>query len=115
MTETNLFGGKSMDFSQNTSISGLKTVTFVAPANGNYVFDGKLSHPKSGNIQSSTPIVTINLNGSPIYTTLASAKGFRCVQPLLTTDTITIVVSSSTPSDAVANAIKTIIAISAGE
>lgn len=104
-----------MDFSQNASLSGLTTFTFVAPSAGNYVFNGKLSHPKSGNTQSSTPIVTVNLNGSPIYTTLPSAKGFRCVQPLLTTDTITIVVSSSTPSDAVANVVKTIIAISAGE
>ena len=106
-----------MDFSQNTVFGGLGTVTFSPPAAGLYTMEGKITLPmlSQGASEQSQLVVTINLNGSPIYTTDASSEGFRAVQSLLTSDVITIVFSSSALVDQAKNVIKSCISISAGE
>lgn len=105
-----------VDFSQNTEFSGLGTVTFVPAADGNYKMEGKISlpSPSQGGGESSV-IVTINKNGSPVLVGPAAAKGFKSVQALLTSDTITIVLSSGAAADQPKNAVKSSISISAGE
>lgn len=105
-----------MDFSQNTDFSGLGTVTFVPAADGNYEIEGKISlpTPSQGGGESAV-VVTINKNASPIYTGTAAAKGFRVSQLFLTTDTVTIVLTSSATADQPKNAVKTSISIAAGE
>lgn len=103
-----------MDFSQNISVAGLRTVTFIAPANGNYVIDGKTTLPlaSQGSSQQSAVIVVVNKNGSPVMTTLAASEGFKANLQLLTTDTVTIVISSANAIDGTQNAVKTTLAIS---
>lgn len=105
-----------MDFSQSVTIEGLRTITFIAPSNGNYKIEGKLSLPLPSQGGGETAVVVvINLNGSPVYTGVAGAEGFKRIQPLLTSDTVTIVLSSSASADQPKNAVKTTLSISAGE
>lgn len=106
-----------MDFSQNTILSGLGTVTFIAPSNGDYKIDGKISLPSmsAGDTAASALVVTINKNGSPVYTGLAGARGFEnVILALLTTDTVTVVMSSAAAVDQPRNVIKSSISISRG-
>lgn len=101
-----------MDFSQNTSVSGLRTVTFIAPANGNYIIEGKITLPlvSQGGSQSAV-VVVINKNGSPAMTTSPASEGFKQELQLLTSDTVTIVISGNA-ADAILNAVKSTISIS---
>jgi hypothetical protein len=104
-----------MDFTQNTVFNGLGIITFIAPFAGDYTFSGKITLPTATNSGTQSQlVVTINKNGASVYTGLPAAEGYKLVQNLLTTDTITIVFSSSAPVDQGLNVIKTSLSVNAG-
>lgn len=102
-----------MDFSQNTAFSGLGTVTFIAASNGNYIIEGKITLPlASQGAGESAVVCTINKNGSPVMVTNAASEGFKQELQLITTDTVTIVLSSAAAADQPKNVVKSTISIS---
>lgn len=121
-----------MSASQNISYSGLGTVTYVAIANGIVNFQGTLTLPTLvGDISQPVPpssvpavgsapvyqspssqvVVTVNKNGSPVYTGKAGANGFQTSLLCAITDVITVVLSSSAACDQVPNLVKANIGI----
>lgn len=103
---------------QNLSICGLGTVTWVCPAATTLLLDGKLSLPQltdDGGSGASAALMTINQNGSPVYTGQAGAEGFRVNNiTAALNDTFTFVLTSSAAVDQLTNAIRGVIAISSG-
>ena len=106
---------------QNLSINGLGTVTWVCPATTPLLIDGKMSLPtleQDGISPPTAALMTINQNGSPIYTGMAGAEGFRINNVSATlNDTFTFVLTSTltAPSvDSALNSIRGVIAISSG-
>lgn len=95
------------------SYEGLNTYIFTAPADGQYIAEGKISLPtiSEGESQSGV-IVTINVNGgSDIYTGEQAAEGFRAGSFLSEGDTLEITLSSSETVDQSLNVIKSTISI----
>lgn len=102
-------------FNQSTVFCGLGTYTTVVPVDGLYFVEGKLSLPtltNGGGI--SAVVVTINKNGSPIYTGVAGAEGFYTTVQCAAADSLAVVLSSSADADQGKNAIKTTIGIGTG-
>lgn len=98
----------------NQTFGGLGTVTFKAPEAAIYNVDGSSTIPTitTGAAANSALVVTINKNGSPVYTGSAGARGFATQVSCAAADVITIVLTSATASDASPNVIKTTISIS---
>lgn len=101
------------NYNQNLTFNGLGTLTQVIPATGTYDIRGKITLPNipAGDIGSSSLVVTINKNGSPIYTGLAGARGFKVTSACTAADTIAIIFSSAATIDQSLNVIKSTITI----
>lgn len=96
-----------MAYNQNTETTGMNTTTFTAPTAGTYTAHGKLTVPTLvGGGAASSVVVTVNQNGSPIYTGLAGAEGFKTQINCAALDAITVVLSSSLTTDQAPNAVK---------
>jgi len=97
-------------YNQNASFAGLGTFICVPPSSaGSFFVKGKLTLPQiseDGNTGASSVVVTVNQNGSPVYTGPAGAEGFYAAFGVAANDAITVVLSSSNPVDAALNAVK---------
>lgn len=106
----------NVQFAQNSTSCGLTTNTFTAPVAGPYFIKGKVTLPTittAGYLSSC--VVTINVNGSPIYTGAAGAEGFYTTTTCAANDVIAVVFSSGLATDAALNAIKATIALGLGQ
>jgi hypothetical protein len=105
------------NFYVNETTQGLGTIaTAQASTTDIYRVSGKITLPTiiQGSPAPSQVVVTINVNGSPVYTGLAGAEGFRANPACSAGDIITVVLTSSAPTDAALNVIKSTISISEG-
>lgn len=121
------------NLSQSASWQGLNTFTFTAPTTDTYSIIGTVTPQKySGSVTqgagggagtgsgstAETPsqvLITINKNGSPVYTGTAGKQGFAINGiSLAANDVITIVPTSSLSQDKQPNAVRMTIAISEG-
>ncbi len=101
---------------QNFVFQGLGTLTYVVPEAGLYFVEGKSSIPTLTNGQGVSALVaTVNVNGSPSYTGVAGAQGFRCNVSCSALDIITVVWTSAAAPDLALNAIKSTVEIGLGE
>lgn len=102
-------------FNQNIESQGLNTISTTVPYAGLYSVSGKITLPTlvdgSG---ASSLVITVNQNGSPVYTGLAGAEGFYTTLNCAALDVIAVVPSSSAAVDAALNAIKLVISITQG-
>lgn len=104
------------NFYQNFVFCGLGTLTFSAPSTGGYFLEGKTSLPTISNGGGVSSLLTVvNVNGSPVYTGIVGAEGFRTDLSLTANDTITVVFSSAAAPDQGLNVIKSTIAFGQGE
>lgn len=102
-------------FNQNAVFSGLGTFSVIVPIAGPYFIEGKSTIPTLVNGGGQSQLVaTINQNGSPIYTGVAGAQGFRTDVTCAANDTIAIVLTSAAAPDLGLNVIKTTIDIGQG-
>lgn len=104
------------NYNQNLVFNGLGTLSITVPVAGSYFCEGKISLPtltNGGGV--SACLVTINQNGSPIYTGQAGAEGFKTDIVCAALDVIAIVLSSSAAADQPLNVIKSTISIGIGE
>jgi len=94
-------------------ISGLRTTLMPKMNPGSHQFVGKLTLPRAsqGSASASQVVVTINQNGSPVYVGAPGADGFETGVNIAANDVITVVTSSSNPSDQQLNAVKLTVAI----
>lgn len=104
------------DDSQRSSFTGIGTYTYVAPSAGPYDVQWQLDLPQiaKGATANSAVVMTINLNGSAVYTGTAGAQGGEVNVLCAAGDTITCVTSSAAAVDAPLNVIKANICISHG-
>lgn len=102
-------------FNQNVTIAGLQSYSVGVPTAGPYFVEGKISIPTitNGGGQSSV-VATVNQNGSPIYTGVAGAEGFRTDLLCAAADVIQIVLSSAAAPDLGLNNVKATVAIGSG-
>lgn len=102
-----------MPFSINEAVSGLVSTTIPRLNPGPHTITGKLTLPSrgTGSQTSTTVIVTVNQNGSPIYTGKPGADGFVAGFNAAANDVITVVTSSSNPIDQALNAVKMTLSI----
>jgi hypothetical protein len=103
-----------LTLNQSQTIAGLGTWNYTIPAAGPYFIQFQFSE-----VPPSSLVLTINVNGSPVYTstTLAaqqSAAGAKVDLNSATNDAITVVLSSSAPIDKQLNTVQTTIAIGQG-
>lgn len=122
-----------MAFSSTSTYTGLQTITIVIPASDNYGIQGTLTLPEiqpsatqgpgggagtgtgGGPLVASQVVVTINQNGSPIFTSLAGARGFNLkAVPLVAADVLTVVLSSSLAQDKELNTVRITLGITQG-
>jgi hypothetical protein len=122
-----------MAYTQSTSVTNLATHTITIPTTDLYNFQGTLTLPNivpsatqgpgggagtgtgGGPEVPSQVIITVNKNGSPIYTGAAGALGFTLNGVSCTAgDVITIVRSSSLAQDEQPNAIRMTLSVSEG-
>lgn len=108
------------NYSQNFAISGLETLTVVAPVAGNFTLSGKVSLPRLSQSDPSDPnylnypsavVTTIKQNGSTIFTSSAGQDGFSIPILAALNDSFTIQLSSSALEDTVLNAVSAVISI----
>jgi hypothetical protein len=103
-------------FNQNIESTGLGTTSVTVPYAGAYFVKGKTTLPTlvdgSG---ASSLVITVNQNGSPIYTGPAGAEGFYTTASCAANDVLAIVLSSSAAVDAVNNAVKSRFSIGQGQ
>lgn len=103
-------------YNQNLTFNGLGTLSITVPQAGAYFVDGKISLPSLTNGGGvSACLVTINQNGSPVYTGIAGAEGFYTDISCAAADVIAIVFSSAATPDQGLNVIKSTIAIGLGQ
>lgn len=103
------------DFNLNSTYGGLGTaLDFKVPAADKYAISGSLTLPSipAGSPLASAVVVVVNKNGSPIYTGLAGARGFKTDAVCAALDEITVVLSSSLAQDNAPNAVKSTISVS---
>ena len=103
-------------YNQNLTFAGLGTLSITLPMDGSYFFEGKISLPtltKSGEV--SALVVVVNKNGSPVYTGVAGAEGFKVQVSCVANDLIAMVFSSAATADQGLNVIKSVISIGLGE
>lgn len=104
------------NYVQNTVFNGLGTQSFTIPIAGPYFVEGHLSLPSLvGGGGASQVVVTINQNGSPIYTGQAGAEGFYKDMLCAANDVIAVVLNSSAAPNLGLNVIKANISIGLGE
>jgi hypothetical protein len=105
-----------MAFNQSGELAGLNTYTVSVPTAGAYSIGWKNYLPRlsQGGTQSSL-VVTINQNGSPVFTSTAGADGGSFDLICASGDSITLVTSSSAAGDQALNLIKTQVAFSGGQ
>jgi hypothetical protein len=96
------------DYNMNMAIAGLRTTTIPYSSPGPYTISGKLTlpRPSNGSGDASQVVITINQNGSPIYTGTPGADGFETGVNIALNDVITCVTSSSSNADHELNAVK---------
>lgn len=104
-----------MAFNQNSAFAGLGTYTVVIPTAGSYKLVVKSTIPAipDGDPTASQLVITVNQNGTPIYTGAAGSRG-ATVNTInaAASDTITVVFTSSQAEDQNAlNGIKSVISI----
>jgi hypothetical protein len=106
----------SSGFNQNIESVGLNTVSVTVPYAGPYFVKGKVFLPTlvDAGIASSV-VITVNQNGSPVYTGLAGAEGFYVDVSCAANDILAVVPSSGVSTDALANAVKLRISIGQGQ
>lgn len=103
------------NFNQEFVFNGLGTLSTNAPLAGNYFLEGHTSLPTLSNGGGvSACLVTINQNGSPVYTGVAGAEGFRTTLSCAAADLIAVVFSSSAAADQGKNVIKSNISFGLG-
>ncbi len=121
------------NFVQSSSYVGLQSATINIPTSDNYNFDVKLSLPDNDGSASqgsgagagtgsiaqspfiSQVIVTVKQNGSTIYTSQASSKGFTLNSVVCSAgDVITITPSSAQSQDQQLQAVKMVVSVSEG-
>lgn len=104
-----------MAFNQNASFAGLGTYSVIVPTAGLYFVDGKISLPsvRDGDGKSAC-LAVVNVNGSPVYTGVAGAEGFKTDMICAAGDTVAVVLSSAAAADQPLNVIKSNIAIGSG-
>lgn len=106
----------SSGFNQNIESTGLNNVSTTVPYAGPYFVKGKFTIPTLvGGSGASSLVVTVNQNGSPVYSGPVGAEGFYKDISCAAYDVIAIVLSSSAPVDAVLNAVKAIYSIGQGQ
>lgn len=122
-----------MNFERSQSSEGLRTLTVNIPSAGLYNFQGSLALPKNPGSAVQGPgggaatgvgappqiasqvVVTINQNGSPIFTSPAGCSGFCLIAVnCAANDVMTFVTSSSLDQDKQPNAVKMTLAVSEG-
>lgn len=99
------------------TLVGLSTLTTHANTTGPHVIFGKITCPQlaQGSSAPSQVVVTVNQNGSPIYTGTAGAEGFKQQMLCTSGDTITVVTSSTAAVDTTSlNGIKAVIGFTNG-
>lgn len=112
-----------MAVSNTQTVNGLSTTTINIPTTDFYTVAGTLQLPTAGptastgagggagtgavatNQTQSQVVVTVNHNGSPIYTGAAGAKGFSTGAQCTAGDTMTVVLTSSLSQDQQPNAV----------
>lgn len=106
----------SSGFNQNIESTGLNTISVTVPYAGAYFVKGKFMIPTlvDGGGASSL-VITVNQNGSPVYTGNAGAEGFYTNISCAANDVIAMVLSSSAAIDAVNNAVKVRYSIGQGQ
>jgi hypothetical protein len=104
------------DFNTSKVISGLRTTGVPYLEAGPCQLVGKLTLPRAsqGSTSASTVVVTVNQNGTPIYTGRPGADGFECGVNIALNDVIQVVTSSSNPLDQALNAVKMTLSIYEG-
>lgn len=129
-----------MAVASTQTVNGLTTTTIPIPTTDFYTVAGTLQLPKTGPIATQGPgggtgtgsggniggtgqmmpsqvVVTVNHNGSPIYTGMAGAKGFSTGAQCTAGDTMTVVLTSSensTQADPQPNAVQCTITVIEG-
>lgn len=94
-------------YNQNFVFSGLGTLSTQVPTAGLYLLRGQISLPTLvGGSGVSSCLVTINQNGSPVYTGQAGAEGFQAEIQCSALDTLAVVLSSAASADQPSNVIK---------
>jgi hypothetical protein len=108
------------NYSQNFTIAGLETLTFVVPLAGAYTLSGKLQLPSAAQDDPTDPnylgypsavVTTVKQNGTTIFTSLAGAEGFSIPVLAALSDTFTIALTSSATPDQGLNALRASISI----
>ena len=106
----------SSGFNQNIEAVGLGTTSVTVPYTGAYFVSGKFTIPTLvGGAGASSLVVTVNQNGSPIYTGQAGPEGFYTNVSCVAYDVIAIVLTSVAAVDAVNNAVKAVYSIGQGQ
>ena len=112
----------SSGFNQNIESTGLNTVSTTVPYAGPYFVKGKFTIPglvdgqgSPGQASASSLVVTVNQNGSPVYSGPVGAEGFYTDISCAAYDVIAIVLSSSAAVDAALNAVKARYSIGQGQ
>jgi hypothetical protein len=129
-----------MAVNMTQTVNGLSTTTLNIPTTDFYTVSGTLELPKTGPVATQGPgggagtgaggtvggtgqmvpsqvVVTVNHNGTPIYTGAAGAKGFITGAACTAGDTLTVVLTSSensTQADPQLNAVKCTIVLIEG-
>lgn len=101
------------NFSINEAVSGLRSTQMPRLNPGSHTITGKLTLPSRGTglATSTTVVVTVTQNGTPIYIGAPGADGFVTGFNAAVNDVITVVTSSSNPIDQQLNAVKMIVSI----
>ncbi len=104
-------------YNQNLTFAGLGTLSITVPLAGAYFFKGSISLPTlaKGDISPSALVVTVNQNGSPIYTGQAGAEGFYVTASCAANDVMAMVFSSAATVDQGLNVIKSVISVGLGQ
>lgn len=103
-------------FNQNLVFNGLGTQSFTVTSAGPYFLEGKSDLPTLVNGGgASSLVVTVNQNGSPVYTGSAGASGFKVNVSCAANDVMAVVYTSSAAADTAYNAIKSTVQIGMGE
>lgn len=103
-------------FNQNIESTGLNTVSVTVPYDGPYFVKGKFTIPSLvGGSGASSLVITVNQNGSPVYSGPVGAEGFFHNLSCAAYDVIAFVLSSSAAVDAVNNAVKAVYSIGLGQ
>jgi hypothetical protein len=103
-------------FNQNIESTGLNTISTTVPYAGPYFVKGQFTLPTLvDGAGASSLVVTVNQNGSPVYSGLAGAEGFYKNLLCAAYDVIAIVLSSAASVDAVNNAVKAVYSIGQGQ